>query len=370
MKGKIKSVSQKSKKEIRVAILGVGNCSSSLIQGVEYYKKINEKSPRVPGLMHNVVGGYKISDIKFVAAFDVNSKKIGKDLSKAIFAFPNCTEKFSKVPNLNVKVQKGPVMDGVAETTKEMFAVDSKQAAVDISDVLRKTKPDILINYLPVGSEKAVRYYANKCLLEKVAFINAIPVFIASDKTWAEKFKKRGVPIIGDDIKSQLGATILHRVLTKLFMDRGVKVVNTYQLNVGGNTDFLNMLERKRLKSKKISKTESVQSQMITRLNDDNIHIGPSDYVPWLNDKKLAFIRVEGKKFGDIPVNIEARLEVIDSPNSAGVIIDAIRCAKLALDRGIGGPIIEPSSYFMKHPPKQYSDSVAKDKVEEFIKGK
>jgi len=368
MKGKTKSVSQKNKKEIRVAILGVGNCASSLIQGAQYYKKVNEKSPRVPGLMHNVLGGYKISDIKFVAAFDVNSKKVGKDLSKAIFAYPNCTEKFSKVSNLKVTVQKGPVLDGVASTTKEMFAVDNKQKPVDVSDILQKAKPDVLINYLPVGSEKAVKYYANKCLLEKVAFINAIPVFIASNKAWAEKFKKRGVPIIGDDIKSQVGATILHRTLTKLFMDRGVKIVNTYQLNVGGNTDFLNMLERKRLKSKKISKTESVQSQMITRLNDNNIHIGPSDYVPWLDDKKIAFIRMEGRKFGDVPVNIEARLEVIDSPNSAGVIIDAIRCAKLALDRGIGGPILGPSSYFMKHPPKQFSDAVAKDKVEEFIK--
>ena len=369
MKGKTKNVSQKNKKEIRVAILGVGNCASSLVQGVQYYKKVNEKSPRVPGLMHNVLGDYKISDIKFVAAFDVNSKKVGKDLSKAIFAYPNCTEKFSKVPNLKVIVQKGPVLDGVASTTKEMFAVDSKQMPIDVSDILRKAKPDVLINYLPVGSEKAVKYYANKCLLEKVAFINAIPVFIASDEVWAEKFKKRGVPIIGDDIKSQVGATILHRVLTKLFMDRGVKIVNTYQLNVGGNTDFLNMLERKRLKSKKISKTEAVQSQMINRMKDDNIHIGPSDYVPWLDDKKIAFIRMEGRKFGDVPVNIEARLEVIDSPNSAGVIIDAIRCAKLALDRGIGGPILGPSSYFMKHPPKQFSDSVAKEKVEEFIKG-
>ncbi|MDF1498270.1 MAG: inositol-3-phosphate synthase [Patescibacteria group bacterium] len=359
-----------NKKEIRVAILGVGNCASSLVQGVQYYKKINEKSSRVPGLMHNVLGGYKIGDIKFVAAFDINSKKVGKDLSKAIFAYPNCTDKFSRVPNLNVKVQKGPVMDGVATTTKEMFAVDSEQASIDVSKVLRDTKPDVLINYLPVGSEKATKYYAGKCLIEKVAFINAIPVFIASDKVWADKFKKRRVPIIGDDVKSQLGATIVHRVLTKLLMDRGVKLVNTYQLNVGGNTDFLNMLERKRLKSKKISKTESVQSQLITRLNDDNIHIGPSDYVPWLNDKKIAFIRIEGKKFGNVPVNIEARLEVIDSPNSAGVVIDAIRCAKLALDRGIGGPVSGPSSYFMKHPLKQFSDSVAKEMVEDFIKGR
>lgn len=365
----MKTKTKENKKEIKVAILGVGNCASSLIQGVQFYRKIDERSKRVPGLMHNVVGGYKISDIKFVAAFDVNSKKVGKDLGKAIFMPSNCTEKFSNVPKLGVIVKKGPVMDGVASTTKEMFDVDPGQAPVDVGNVLRETKPDILINYLPVGSEKASKYYANKCLLEKVAFINAIPVFIASDAQWADKFEKRGVPIIGDDVKSQVGATILHRTMTKLFMDRGIEIVNTYQLNVGGNTDFLNMLERKRLKSKKISKTESVQSQMLNRLNDRNIHIGPSDYVPWLNDKKLAFIRIEGRKFGNIPINIEARLEVIDSPNSAGVIIDAIRCAKLAIDRGVGGPILSASSYFMKHPPEQYSDTVAKEKVEEFIGG-
>lgn len=368
MKTKIKDT-KSEKKEIRVAILGVGNCASSLVQGVEFYKNIDENSKRVPGLMHNVIGGYKIRDIKFVAAFDVNSKKVGKDLSEAIFTHSNCTEKFSDVPKLGVIVKKGPVMDGVASTTKEMFDVDPKQLPVDVSEVLRKTKPDVLINYLPVGSEKASKYYANKCLLERIAFVNAIPVFIASNKEWAAKFQKRGVPIIGDDIKSQVGATILHRTLTKLFMDRGVEIVNTYQLNFGGNTDFLNMLERKRLKSKKISKTESVQSQMAERLNDYNIHIGPSDYVPWLNDKKIAFIRIEGKKFGSVPINIEARLEVIDSPNSAGVIIDAVRMAKLALDRKIGGPIESASSYLMKSPPKQYADSTAREKVEEFIKG-
>ncbi len=370
MKIKTKEKKIKNGNEIRVAILGVGNCASSLIQGVEYYKNINDNSKRVSGLMHNVLGGYRIGDIKFVAAFDVNSKKVGKDLSKAIFTPSNCTEKFSDVPNLGVVVQKGPVMDGVASTTKEMFDVDPKQIPVDIDAVLRKTKPDILINYLPVGSEKATKYYANKCIFEKIAFINAIPVFIASNPQWADKFAKRGVPIIGDDVKSQLGATILHRTLTKLFMDRGIEIKNTYQLNVGGNTDFLNMLERKRLKSKKISKTESVQSQMVERLNDRNIHIGPSDYVPWLDDKKLAFIRIEGKKFGDIPINVEVRLEVIDSPNSAGVVIDAIRLAKLALDRGIGGPIESASSYLMKRPPTQFSDSVAREKLEEFINQK
>lgn len=366
---KTKTKESRSKNEIRVAILGVGNCASSLIQGVQFYSDVDENSERISGLMHNVIGGYRIKDIKFVAAFDVNSKKVGKDLGKAIFMPSNCTEKFSDVPNLGVVVQKGPVMDGVASTTREMFDVDPKQIPVDIDDVLQKSRPDILINYLPVGSEKATRYYANKCLLEKIAFINAIPVFIASNNEWAEKFTKRGIPIIGDDVKSQVGATILHRTMTKLFMDRGVEIVNTYQLNVGGNTDFLNMLERKRLKSKKISKTESVQSQMTTRLNDKNIHIGPSDYVPWLNDKKIAFIRIEGRKFGNVPINIEARLEVIDSPNSAGVIIDAIRLAKLALDRGVGGPIESASSYLMKSPPKQFSDAVAKEKVERFISG-
>lgn len=360
----------KNKKEIRVAVLGVGNCASSLVQGVQYYSEISENSERVPGLMHNVLGGYKISDIKFVAAFDVNSKKVGKDLGRAIFMPSNCTEKFSNVPNLGVVVKKSPVMDGVASTTKDMFDVDPKQIPVDVGAELRKTKPDVLINYLPVGSEKVSKYYANKCLLEKIAVVNAIPVFIASDPAWAEKFKKRGVPVIGDDVKSQVGATILHRMLTKLFMDRGVEIINTYQLNVGGNTDFLNMLERKRLKSKKISKTESVQSQMFKRLDDRNIHIGPSDYVPWLNDKKLAFIRIEGRKFGGMPINLEARLEVIDSPNSAGVVIDAVRLAKLALDRGIGGPIESASSYLMKHPPVQFSDNIAREKVEEFILGK
>jgi len=367
---KIKSNVSKNKREIRVGVVGIGNCASSLIQGVEFYKNIDEKSPRVPGLMHNVVGGYKINNIKFVAAFDVNSKKVGKDLGVAIFTEPNCTEKFSEVPALGVAVQKGPVLDGVASTTREMIKVSSKQKPVDVEKVLKEARPDVLISYLPVGSEEATKFYAEKCLSLGIAFINAIPVFIASDKVWADRFKKKKVPIIGDDIKSQVGATIVHRALTKLFMDRGVEIINTYQLNFGGNTDFLNMLERKRLKSKKISKTESVQSQMITRLNDRNIHIGPSDYVPWLNDKKIAFIRIEGKKFGNIPVNIEVRLEVIDSPNSAGVIIDAIRCAKLALDRGLGGPILSASSYFMKHPLKQFSDNEARQMLEEFIEGK
>ncbi|OYT40762.1 MAG: inositol-3-phosphate synthase [Candidatus Altiarchaeales archaeon ex4484_43] len=356
-------------KEIRVAIVGIGNCASSLVQGASYYKDVNGNHPSVPGLMHNVVGGYKISDIKFVAAFDVDSKKIGKDLSEAIFTEPNCTIKFSDVTPLGVRVQKGPVLDGVAETTREKFSVDPKQKPVDVGDVLKKTRPDILINYLPVGSDDATRYYANECLEHGVAFINAIPVFIASNSEWSKKFEEKNLPIIGDDIKSQVGATILHRVLAKLFVDRGVKLDNTYQLNVGGNTDFLNMLERRRLKSKKISKTQAVQSQLPTKLPDEDIHIGPSDHVPWLKDKKLCFLRMQGRNFGDTPLNIELRLDVEDSPNSAGVMVDAIRCAKIALDRKIGGALISPASYFMKSPPVQYPDSVARQMVEEFIRG-
>ncbi len=356
-------------KEIRVAIIGVGNCASSLVQGIQYYKNVNGNSPLVPGLMHNVLGNYKISDIKFVAAIDVDKKKVGKDLGTAIFSKPNCTKKFSDVPKQNVEVNKGPVLDGIAETTREKFEVDERQKPVDVSQILKESKAEIAINYLPVGSEEAVRYYAKCCLDANVAFINAMPVFIASNQEWAKKFEDKNLPVIGDDIKSQVGATIVHRTLAKLFSDRGVKIENTYQLNVGGNTDFLNMLERQRLKSKKISKTESVQSQMPTRLPDENIHIGPSDYVPWLNDKKLAFIRLEGKKFGDVPISIECRLDVEDSPNSAGVMVDAIRCCKLALDRKISGALISPSSYFMKHPPQQFADTVARQMVEEFITG-
>lgn len=356
--------------KINVGILGVGNCASSLVQGVEYYKNVNGNSPLVPGLMHNVIGNYKIRDIKFVAAFDVDSKKVGKDLSEAIFKEPNCTKIFcNKIPKWNVSVQKGPVLDGVADTTKEKFSVNSKQKPVEVSKILKESDCEALINYLPVGSEEATRYYASECLKSNVAFINAMPAFISSNKQWARKFEEKKIPIIGDDVKSQIGATILHRTLTKLFVNRGVKLDNTYQLNVGGNTDFLNMLERDRLKSKKISKTESVQSQLPTRLNDENIHIGPSDYVPWLKDNKLAFIRLEGRKFGDIPTNIELKLSVEDSPNSAGCMVDAVRCIKLALDRGIGGSLISASAYFMKHPPIQYSDNAARKMVEEFIKG-
>lgn len=356
--------------DIRVALAGVGNCVSSLVQGVRYYRDVDKDSPTVPGLMHNVLGGYMISDIKFVAAFDIDKRKVGCDLGKAIFSEPNCTTKFQDVPELGVEVQKGPVLDGVAETTRDVFLVDRKQKPVDVAGILKERKAEVLVNYLPVGSEQATRYYANACLDAGVAFINAIPVFIASEPEWIRKFKARNLPVIGDDIKSQVGATIVHRALTRLFVDRGVKLDETYQLNVGGNTDFLNMLERKRLESKKISKTESVQSQLDERLADENIHIGPSDYVPWLKDNKLCFIRMNGKKFGDIPLNLELRLSVEDSPNSAGIMVDAIRCCRLALDRKTSGALTSASSYFMKHPLEQYPDSVAKDKVEDFINGK
>lgn len=356
-------------KDIRVAIAGVGNCASSLIQGVEYYKNVSGNDPTIPGLMHNVLGGYRISDIKFVAAFDVDSKKVGKDLSKAVFSEPNCTKKFSDVPRWDVTVNKGPVLDGVGETTREKFTVNEKQKPVDVANALKESKADILISYLPVGSEEATRHYAKECLKAGVGLINAIPVFIASNSEWSKKFEEKKLPVIGDDVKSQVGATIVHRTLTRLFVERGVKLDHTYQLNVGGNTDFLNMLERTRLKSKKISKTQSVQSQLPTQLPPEDIHIGPSDYIPWIKDKKICFIRMEGRKFGDIPITIDLRLDVEDSPNSAGVMVDAVRCAKLALERGIGGALTSPSSYFMKSPPIQYTDDVAREMVEEFIKG-
>ncbi len=355
--------------EIKVALVGVGNCASSLVQGASYYEKVNERSPKISGLMHNVLGKYKISDIKFVAAFDVDKRKVGKDLSKAIFQKPNCTKKLSDVAKLGVKVLKAPVLDGIGETTRDTFLLDEKQKPVDVARILKESEAEILVNYLPVGSEEATKYYANQCLNSGVGFINAMPVFIASDQTWARKFEEKKLPVIGDDVKSQVGATIVHRTLTKLFSDRGVNVDHTYQLNFGGNTDFLNMLERKRLKSKKISKTESVQSQLPTRIDEDDIHIGPSDYVPWLKDNKVCFIRMEGKKFGDIPLTLEVRLSVEDSPNSAGIMVDAIRCCKIALDRGISGPLTSPSAYFMKHPPRHFSDAVAKNLVEQFIEG-
>jgi len=356
--------------KIRIAIAGVGNCASSLVQGLAYYRHITDNDGSVPGLMHNVLGGYGIGDIKVVAAFDVDKRKVGKDVAEAIFSPPNCTQIFCKnIPRTGAIVQKGPVLDGIAETTRDVFLVDQAQKPVDVAGALREADAEILVNYLPVGSEEAVRHYARAALDAGCAFINCMPVFITSDEGWARRFEEKGLPVVGDDIKSQVGATILHRTLVRLFLDRGVKVERTYQLNVGGNTDFLNMLERGRLKSKKISKTEAVQSQFPVRMESEDIHIGPSDYVPWLKDKKLAFIRIEGRKFGDVPISLECRLDVEDSPNSAGIVVDAIRCTKLALDRRIGGPLISASSYFMKHPPRQFTDVEARQALEEFIAG-
>ncbi|MCX6817863.1 MAG: inositol-3-phosphate synthase [Candidatus Aenigmarchaeota archaeon] len=361
-------------KELRLAIAGVGNCASSLVQGLFYYKNVSTNDELVPGLMHNILGGYNISSIRPVAAFDIDKRKVGKDLGEAIFAKPNCTKTFCKdVPKIGVTVMRGPTLDGVANHMKDYpedrtFLV-SDEPPVDVAKVLKETKADVLVNYMPVGSEEATKYYAEAAIKAGCGLVNCMPVFIASNNEWARKFENARLPIIGDDIKSQVGATITHRVLAKLFSDRGVKLERTYQLNTGGNTDFLNMLERSRLKSKKISKTEAVQSQLPVRMKDENIHIGPSDYVPWQNDNKVCFIRMEGRKFGDVPIELELRLSVEDSPNSAGIVIDAIRCIKLAKDHGVGGALISPSSYFMKHPPQQYPDSVAKQMVEEFIKG-
>ncbi|HEX54856.1 MAG: inositol-3-phosphate synthase [Candidatus Altiarchaeales archaeon] len=358
--------------KIKIAIIGVGNCASSLIQGIHYYKNKNEED--ATGLMHWDINGYKAYDIDVVAAIDIDKRKVGKDVSEAIFAKPNCTKIFCKdIPKTGVEVVKGPVLDGIAPHMKEYpenrtFLVSDEKEA-DIVEVLEESGAEIALNYLPVGSEKATRYYADCCLEAGVAFINCIPVFIASDEKWAKKFEERNLPLIGDDIKAQIGATITHRALAKLFSDRGVKLDRTYQLNTGGNTDFLNMLARDRLRSKRISKTEAVQSVLKERLSDENIHIGPADYVPWLKDKKLCFLRMEGRIFGDIPMNLELRLSVEDSPNSAGCAIDAIRCCKLALERGISGVLTSISAYTMKHPPKQYPDPIAREMVEEFIRG-
>ena len=353
--------------KVRIAIVGVGNCASSLVQGLEYYKDA-DPTDRVPGLMHVELGGYHVRDVEVVAAFDVDANKVGKDVAEAIFTEPNNTIRFSDVPPLGVTVQRGRTLDGLGIFYREIVT-ESDAPEVDVVRVLEDTQADVLISYLPVGSEEADRFYAQCAIDAKVALVNALPVFIASDRTWAKKFADAGVPIVGDDIKSQVGATITHRVLAKLFEDRGVELDRTYQLNFGGNMDFKNMLERERLISKKISKTQSVQSQLEEPLEKENIHIGPSDHVPWLDDRKWAMIRLEGRNFGDVPLTIEMKLEVWDSPNSAGVIIDAVRCAKLAKDRGIGGPIIGPSAYFMKSPPVQFSDDMAREMVEEFIAG-
>jgi myo-inositol-1-phosphate synthase len=354
-------------RRVRLAIAGVGNCASSLVQGVEYYRNASPDEV-VPGLMHVVLGGYHVGDVEFVAAFDVDADKVGLDLGKAIAAGPNNTIKFANVGDLGVSVQRGPTFDGLGEFYRDTVE-ESPAEPVDVAQALRDARADVLVSYLPVGSEQAQRHYAQACLDAGVAFVNAIPVFIASDPEWAAKFANAGVPIVGDDIKSQVGATIVHRILARLFEDRGAALDRTYQLNFGGNMDFKNMLERKRLKSKKISKTQSVTSQIEQGIEDEHVHIGPSDHVPWLDDRKWAYIRLEGRNFGDVPMSVELKLEVWDSPNSAGVIIDAVRCAKVALDRGIGGPLLGPSAYFMKSPPVQYHDDDAHDMVEDFIKG-
>ena len=354
--------------DIRVAIIGVGNCANSLVQGVTYYKDadINQE---IPGLMHAQLGEYHISSVKFVAAFDVDKKKVGLDLADAIWASENNTIKFANVATTGVLVERGPTNDGLGRYYRETIE-ESDAPAVDMVARLKEEKVDVLICYLPVGSEVAAKFYAQCAIDAGCAFVNALPVFIASDPVWAAKFTAAGIPIVGDDIKSQVGATITHRIMAKLFQDRGVHLDRTYQLNVGGNMDFKNMLERDRLESKKISKTNSVTSQLDHDLGEKNVHIGPSDYIPWLDDRKWAYVRLEGRAFGDVPLNLEYKLEVWDSPNSAGVIIDALRCAKIALDRKIGGPLLSPSSYFMKTPPEQYSDEVAHIRTEEFINGK
>lgn len=354
-------------KKVRVAIIGVGNCASSLVQGVYYYRNAKDDD-QVPGLMHVNLGGYHVGDIEFTAAFDVVDTKVGKDLSEAIFAFPNNTIKFCDVPFMNVKVYRGMTHDGLGKYLSEIVK-KAPGPTDDIVRILKDTRTDVVVNYLPVGSEMATKWYVEQVLDAGCAFVNGIPVFIASQDYWARRFRERGLPIIGDDIKSQVGATILHRTLASLFVDRGVRLDRTYQLNFGGNTDFLNMLERERLESKKISKTGAVTSMLPYSLPADAVHVGPSDHVPWLLDRKWCYVRMEGTTFGDVPLNLEAKLEVWDSPNSAGVIIDAVRCAKLGLDRGLSGPLIGPSSYFMKTPPKQFKDSVAREMVEAFIRG-
>jgi myo-inositol-1-phosphate synthase len=352
--------------KVRVAIIGTGNCASSLVQGVQYYKNAPDNE-FVPGLMHVNLGGYHIRDIEFTAAFDIDIEKVGKDLSEAISNGQNNTIKFADVPNLGVKVERGMTHDGLGKYLSEVITKAPGPTA-DVARILKETETDVVISYLPVGSEMATKWYVEQVLEAGCGFVNCIPVFIASQDYWAKRFKERGVPIIGDDIKSQVGATITHRVLTRLFADRGVRIDRTYQLNFGGNTDFLNMLERERLDSKKISKTNAVTSQLDYPIAAENVHVGPSDYVPWLQDRKWCHIRMEGTTFGDVPLNMELKLEVWDSPNSAGVVIDAVRCAKLAMNNGIGGQLLAPSSYFMKSPPVQYHDDDARDQVEDFIK--
>jgi len=353
--------------KVRVAIIGVGNCASSFVQGLEYYKHANGEDD-VPGLMHVDLGGYHIRDIEISAAFDIDREKVGKDVAEAVFSGPNNTVKFSDVPTTGVTVQRGMTHDGLGKYLKEVIT-KAPGPTVDIVEVLRQTRTDVVVNYLPVGSEEATRWYTEQILAAGCAMVNCMPVFIAREDYWQNRFRKAGVPIIGDDIKSQVGATIIHRVLTRLFEDRGVKVEHMYQLNFGGNTDFLNMLERERLESKKISKTNAVRSMLNAPIKDADIHIGPSDHVPWLNDRKWAYIRMEGRSFGDVPLNMELKLEVHDSPNSAGIVIDAVRCCKIGLDRGLSGTLEAPSAYFMKSPPRQVPDDRARVMTEDFISG-
>ncbi|HEX2031354.1 MAG TPA: inositol-3-phosphate synthase [Actinomycetota bacterium] len=353
--------------KVRLAIVGVGNCASSLVQGLEFYRDA-DPNERIPGLMHVRLGPYQISDVEVVAAFDVDAKKVGKDVAEAIFTEPNNTTRFSDVPPVGVEVLRGPTFDGLGRYYRE-HVEESDREVVDVAGVLRETRADVVVNYLPVGSEEAARHYARAAIEARAGFVNCMPVFLASDTTWARSFAEAGVPIVGDDIKSQVGATIIHRVLAKLFEDRGVVLDHTSQLNFGGNMDFMNMLERERLASKKISKTRAVTSQLSNSLGPDDVHIGPSDHVPWLKDRKWAHIRLEGREFGNVPLSVELKLEVWDSPNSAGIVIDAVRCARLAMDRGIAGPLIGPSAYFMKSPPVQFSDDAAREMVESFILG-
>src|SRR6266705_5444712 len=357
----------RSEDKVRVAIIGVGNCASSLVQGIEYYKDA-KPDEFVPGLMHVDLGGYHVRDVEFTAAFDVVEGKVGKDLSEAIWAYPNNTIKFSDVPKTGITVSRGMTHDGIGKYLSQVVEKEPGETA-DVVGILKETQADVVVNYLPVGSEEATKWYAEQVLTAGCAMVNCMPVFIAREPYWQRRFEQAGCPIIGDDIKSQVGATITHRVLTSLFRERGVHLDKTMQLNVGGNSDFLNMLERERLESKKISKTNAVTSMLDYDMGAKNVHVGPSDHVPWLTDRKWAYIRMEGRAFGDVPLNLELKLEVWDSPNSAGIVIDAVRCAKLALDRGIGGPLLGPASYFMKSPPVQYTDDVARRAVEEFIAG-
>jgi myo-inositol-1-phosphate synthase len=356
------------RRRVRVGIVGVGNCASALVQGLHYYRDAQSNQP-VPGLMNADLGGYHVSDIQIASAFDVHAAKVGRDVADAIWAKPNNTHRIADVPPTGTIVERGPALDGIGHYTRDDVPISDKPEA-DVVDALMKTRTDVLVSYLPVGSQQATEWYAMRALEAGCGFVNCIPVFIASDPAWRRRFESAGLPIVGDDIKSQVGATIVHRMLANLFRERGVQLDRTYQLNVGGNSDFKNMLERERLASKKISKTQAVTSQFDVPLHADDVHVGPSDFVPWLTDRKLAFIRLEGTAFGGVPLSAELKLEVWDSPNSAGVVIDAVRCAKLAMDRGIGGALIGPSSYFMKSPPRQFTDEEARRATDAFIEGK